>query len=183
MFSFLVERKRIFSLIAACLAALALFSACETDANSDVYYANIVYSDFAGTWKSLYEDSYSIANGTISYNDGGDYGEFDSDFEEAPISGCYQFIVFNAESSNSGSIQTGINDKSGVFIVKFSSDNKYGAVYYRNKTPDSIEMANPYSSNQPTRFDTFEEANLAFVSIDSVGSYVSMWGTYSKQNE
>lgn len=182
MFSFFLERKKIFSLGVACAVALALFSACG-DTGSDVYYANIVYSDFSGTWRSSSSDSYSIASSKMSYDDGGEYGDYDSDFKDATITGCYQFIVFNAESSNNGAINTAVNDKSGVFILQFAS-NKYGAIYYRNKMQNSVEMATAYNPDYTQAlFDTLEEAKGAFVSISAVSSYVSIWGTYSISNE
>ena len=58
-------------------------------------------------------------------------------------------------------------------------NGKYGAVYWRNLTPGSVEMANAYSSMMHIMFNNLSDAQTNFT-LDKTGDYISMWGSYTK---
>jgi hypothetical protein len=151
--------------------------------DTEVYYADAVWTNFEGQWTFSGDygtDGYTIGK-TIAYNDGGDYEEYDSDFT-ANIVHCYKFVVFNAETTTDG-VNTSIKDGSGVFIVNLTtgqSVGKYTAVYFRNfhENPKSVEMATAYLADNPFPycFDTLDKAREGFASLSAMNKYVSMWG-------
>ncbi|MDR1126921.1 MAG: hypothetical protein LBL06_02210 [Treponema sp.] len=166
-------------------------AACDST-NTEVYYADVVWTDFEGEWMftgPYGTDGYTIGSTTIAYDDGGDYEEWDSDFT-ADIVHCYKFAIFNAETTTD-STNDSVRDGSGVFVVKLSigaNAGKYTAIYFRNlhENPKSAEMANAYSKTYPYYFDTPNDAVVGFVSLSAMNKYVSMWGgpyTYTKTGE
>ncbi|MDR1216349.1 MAG: hypothetical protein LBK25_06680 [Treponema sp.] len=167
-------------------------AACGSGAtNTEVYYADVVWTDFKGEWMFIGPygtDGYTIGSVTLSYEDGTPPGgEWDSDFT-ADIVHCYKFVIFNAETTTD-SINASVKDGSGVFIVRLSTGantGKYTAVYFRNlrENPKSAEMATAYYDEQfPYCFDTPNDAVDGFVSLSAMNKYVSMWGVYTKTGE
>jgi hypothetical protein len=174
-----MKYKSIIALFALCLAACG-----GSITDTEVYYADAVWTDFKGKWVFIGEwgtDGYTIENSQMSYDDGGDFEEYDSDFT-ADIIHCYKFVIFNAETAPD-SINTSVKDGSGVFIIRLSSGanaGKYTAVYFRNfstKPPKKADMSTAYYDGQfPYCFDTPEAAADGFASLSAVNKYVLQWG-------
>ncbi|MDR0411313.1 MAG: hypothetical protein LBH75_04990 [Treponema sp.] len=170
-------------LATAILATLCL-AACEVGVtDTEVYYADSVWTDFKGQWLftgSWGTDGYTIGDTALSYDDGGDLGEYDSDFT-ADVVHYYKFVVFNVETS-ADSAATSVKDGSGVFIIKLSTGanaGKYTAVYFRNfnAAAKSMDMATAYFDQQfPYCFETEEAAVRGFASLAAMNKYVSTWG-------
>jgi hypothetical protein len=171
-----VMKYKLTILFALCLAA------CGGGAtDTEVYYADAVWTSFEGTFISSYNDGYTIGRETIAYDDGVD--DYDFSFTGEVVH-CYKFIVFNAETTTDG-INAGVKDGSGVFIIKLTAGEnagKYTAIYFRNfhEGSESPDLANAYSEGTPY-FDSAVEAEKGFASIAAMNKYVSMWGLYQKK--
>jgi hypothetical protein len=82
------------------------------------------------------------------------------------------------------------SESSGVVIIKVTAATetnntvgKYTGVYYKDHTSSHIFMANPIGSKElgypPIEADTLNDA-LRIFTAGTMGTHVSMWGTYSK---
>lgn len=126
---------------AAVLVACLSFTGCKPaeDATAQVVVANYVYQQtyyktlISGTWKSQYNDGYTINTSSVVYDDGG-YG-FDWTRTIAEISDKYIYLVEN---------------------------NKYYAVSYKDWDAVSCKFANAYKAGGKTSADSLLEAKTEF---------------------
>lgn len=126
---------------AAVLVACLSFTGCKPaeDATAQVVVANYVYQQtyyktlISGTWKSQYNDGYTINTSSVVYDDGG-YG-FDWTRTIAEISDKYIYLVEN---------------------------NKYYAVSYKDCSAVSCKFANAYKAGGKTSADSLLEAKTEF---------------------
>ena len=126
---------------AAALVACLSFTACKPaeDTTAQVVVANYVYQQtyyktlISGTWKSQYNDGYTINTSSVVYDDGG-YG-FDWTRTIAEISDKYIYLVEN---------------------------NKYYAVSYKDCDAVSCKFANAYKAGGKTSADSLLEAKTEF---------------------
>ena len=126
---------------AAVLAACLSFTGCKPaeDATAQVVVANYVYQQtdyktlISGTWKSQYNDGYTINTSSVVYDDGG-YG-FGWTRTIAEISDKYIYLVEN---------------------------NKYYAVSYKDWNAVSCKFANAYKAGGKTSVDSLLEAKTEF---------------------
>lgn len=126
---------------AAVLVACLSFTGCKPaeDATAQVVVANYVYQQtdyktlISGTWKSQYNDGYTINTSSVVYDDGG-YG-FDWTRTIAEISDKYIYLVEN---------------------------NKYYAVSYKDWNAVSCKFANAYKAGGKTSVDSLLEAKTEF---------------------
>jgi len=150
--------------------ALFLFFSCDTEPDNK--------GNLNGTWASAF-DSYKIdiLTDKIEYT-----GNYKADIVNSPD--------YNAEH--------------GVLIIKFTwyyeteyswdppydiisegetdaYNGKYGAVYWRNLTDASVQMADAYDTVTFTHamFDDLSAAQSNFT-LDKTGDYISVWGSYAK---
>ena len=126
---------------AAALVACLSFTGCKPaeDATAQVVVANYVYQQtyyktlMSGTWKSQYNDCYTINTSSVVYDDGG-YG-FGWTRTIAEISDKYIYLVEN---------------------------NKYYAVSYKDWDAVSCKFANAYKAGGKTSADSLLEAKTEF---------------------
>lgn len=126
---------------AAVLVACLSFTGCKPaeDATAQVVVANYVYQQtyyktlISGTWKSQYNDGYTINTSSVVYDDGG-YG-FGWTRTIAEISDKYIYLVEN---------------------------NKYYAVSYKDRDAVSCKFANAYKAGGKTSADSLLEAKTEF---------------------
>lgn len=126
---------------AAVLVACLSFTGCKPaeDATAQVVVANYVYQQtdyktlISGTWKSQYNDGYTINTSSVVYDDGG-YG-FGWTRTIAEISDKYIYLVEN---------------------------NKYYAVSYKDWNAVSCKFANAYKAGGKTSADSLLEAKTEF---------------------
>lgn len=126
---------------AAVLVACLSFTGCKPaeDATAQVVVANYVYQQtyyktlISGTWKSQYNDGYTINTSSVVYDDGG-YG-FGWTRTIAEISDKYIYLVEN---------------------------NKYYAVSYKDWDAVSCKFANAYKAGGKTSADSLPEAKTEF---------------------
>lgn len=126
---------------AAVLVACLSFTGCKPaeDATAQVVVANYVYQQtyyktlISGTWKSQYNDGYTINTSSVVYYDGG-YG-FGWTRTIAEISDKYIYLVEN---------------------------NKYYAVSYKDWDAVSCKFANAYKAGGKTSADSLLEAKTEF---------------------
>lgn len=126
---------------AAVLVACLSFTGCKPaeDATAQVVVANYVYQQtdyktlISGTWKSQYNDGYTINTSSVVYDDGG-YG-FGWTRTIAEISDKYIYLVEN---------------------------NKYYAVSYKDWNAVSCKFANAYKAGGKTSVDSLLEAKTEF---------------------
>lgn len=126
---------------AAVLVACLSFTGCKPaeDATAQVVVANYVYQQtyyktlISGTWKSQYNDGYTINTSSVVYDDGG-YG-FGWKRTIAEISDKYIYLVEN---------------------------NKYYAVSYKDWDAVSCKFANAYKAGGKTSADSLLEAKTEF---------------------
>lgn len=126
---------------AAVLVACLSFTGCKPaeDATAQVVVANYVYQQtyyktlISGTWKSQYNDGYTINTSSVVYDDGG-YG-FVWTRTIAEISDKYIYLVEN---------------------------NKYYAVSYKDWDAVSCKFANAYKAGGKTSADSLLEAKTEF---------------------
>lgn len=126
---------------AAVLVASLSFTGCKPaeDATAQVVVANYVYQQtyyktlISGTWKSQYNDGYTINTSSVVYDDGG-YG-FGWTRTIAEISDKYIYLVEN---------------------------NKYYAVSYKDWDAVSCKFANAYKAGGKTSADSLLEAKTEF---------------------
>lgn len=126
---------------AAVLVACLSFTGCKPaeDATAQVVVANYVYQQtyyktlISGTWKSQYNDGYTINTSSVVYEAGG-YG-FDWTRTIAEISDKYIYLVEN---------------------------NKYYAVSYKDWDAVSCKFANAYKAGGKTSADSLLEAKTEF---------------------
>ena len=126
---------------AAVLVACLSFTGCKPaeDATAQVVVANYVYQQtyyktlISGTWKSQYNDGYTINTSSVVYDDGG-YG-FGWTRTIAEISDKYLYLVEN---------------------------NKYYAVSYKDWDAVSCKFANAYKAGGKTSADSLPEAKTEF---------------------
>ncbi len=126
---------------AAVLVACLSFTGCKPaeDATAQVVVANYVYQQtyyktlISGTWKSQYNDGYTINTSSVVYDDGG-YG-FGWTRTIAEISDKYIYLVEN---------------------------NKYYAVSYKDWDAVSCKFANAYKAGGKTSADSLLEAKTEF---------------------
>ncbi|MDY3721757.1 MAG: hypothetical protein SOZ96_04110 [Treponema sp.] len=127
---------------AAVLVACLSFTGCKPaeDATAQVVVANYVYQQtyyktlISGTWKSQYNDGYTINTSSVVYDDGGGYG-FGWTRTIAEISDKYIYLVEN---------------------------NKYYAVSYKDWDAVSCKFANAYKAGGKTSADSLLEAKTEF---------------------
>ena len=126
---------------AAALVACLSFTGCKPaeDATAQVVVANYVYQQtdyktlISGTWKSQYNDGYTINTSSVVYDDGGyDFGWTRT---IAEISDKYIYLVEN---------------------------NKYYAVSYKDWNAVSCKFANAYKAGGKTSVDSLLEAKTEF---------------------
>ena len=126
---------------AAVLVACLSFTGCKPaeDATAQVVVANYVYQQtyyktlISGTWKSQYNDGYTINTSSVVYDDGG-YG-FVWTRTIAEISDKYIYLVEN---------------------------NKYYAVSYKDWDAVSCKFANAYKAGGKTSADSLLESKTEF---------------------
>ena len=126
---------------AAVLVACLSFTGCKPaeDATAQVVVANYVYQQtdyktlISGTWKSQYNDGYTINTSSVVYDDGG-YG-FGWTRTIAEISDKYIYLVEN---------------------------NKYYAVSYKDWNAVSCKFANAYKAGGKTSVDSLLECKTEF---------------------
>lgn len=127
---------------AAVLVACLSFTGCKPaeDATAQVVVANYVYQQtyyktlISGTWKSQYNDDYTINTSSVVYDDGG-YG-FGWTRTIAEISDKYIYLV--------------------------DTNNKYYAVSYKDWDAVSCKFANAYKAGGKTSADSLLEAKTEF---------------------
>lgn len=126
---------------AAVLVACLSFTGCKPaeDATAQVVVANYVYQQtyyktlISGTWKSQYNDGYTINTSSVVYDDGG--YSFGWTRTIAEISDKYIYLVEN---------------------------NKYYAVSYKDWDAVSCKFANAYKAGGKTSADSLLEAKTEF---------------------
>lgn len=126
---------------AAVLVASLSFTGCKPaeDATAQVVVANYVYQQtyyktlISGTWKSQYNDGYTINTSSVVYDDG--YG-FGWTRTIAEISDKYIYLV--------------------------DTNNKYYAVSYKDWDAVSCKFANAYKAGGKTSTDSLLEAKTEF---------------------
>ena len=127
---------------AAVLVACLSFTGCKPaeDATAQVVVANYVYQQtdyktlISGTWKSQYNDGYTINTSSVVYDDGG-----------------YDF----------GWTRT-IAEISDKYIYLVDTNNKYYAVSYKDRDAVSCKFANAYKAGGKTSVDSLLEAKTEF---------------------
>jgi len=155
-----------FYLLPFLLACFLIFGCTEPEENGSLN----------GTWSSNY-DSYKIDKST----------------KKIEYVGNYKADIVNSPNYEAGS---------GILIVKFTwyfetiydenwdvvsegatdvYNGKFGAVYWKDLTDSSIQMADAYDTATWSRamHDTLDEAKVNFTS-DKTGNYISTWGSYTK---
>lgn len=126
---------------AAVLVACLSFTGCKPaeDATAQVVVANYVYQQtyyktlISGTWKSQYNDGYTINTSSVVYDDGGYVFGWTRTIAE--ISDKYIYLVEN---------------------------NKYYAVSYKDWDAVSCKFANAYKAGGKTSADSLLEAKTEF---------------------
>ncbi|MCL2270230.1 MAG: hypothetical protein FWC24_02690 [Treponema sp.] len=174
MFSFgsvrRVYTRSVFALlVVSFLSATLFFTGCKTDSDDP--------GALNGTWSSY--DSYVINTSTnkIEY-----VGNYKADIVNSPkydaATGVliirftwYLETIYDWNPPYDSVSQTEREDYNG----------KFGAVYWKDLTAGSVQMADAYDTATwgHAMYDTIEEAKTNFT-IDRTADYVSMWGTYSK---
>jgi hypothetical protein len=157
-----------------CLSAL-LFTGCNDNSFVDDHKLN---SNLIGTWTSTYGDNNTITADRFTYDDG--YGGM--------YAGTIRYV-------------SNFSDNAGVIIIEYDADKKptyyettedYGdpnktvplkgnfiGIYYKDFKPGvSVSMAQAYI-NHGAEQPTLDAAVSAF-NVDTVGTYVSYWGAYTK---
>jgi len=155
-------------LLAFLLACFLVFGCTEPEENGSLN----------GTWSSN-SDSYKI----------------DTSAKKIEYVGNYKADIVNSPDYEA---------VSGILIVKFTwyyeieynwdppynvihegetdaYNGKFGAVYWKDLTDSSIQMADAYNTAAWSRamYDTLDEAKVNFTS-DKTGDYISLWGSYTK---
>jgi hypothetical protein len=159
MFSFFLERKKLFSFGVACAIALALFSACVPDEGTEI-------GVLTGYWKSSYGDGFEITGNTfIQYDDADKNISFAGE------------IVNNPDlQADSGSITLKITD-SGTWSKTVEC---YIVVKWRGLSSSGVEQAT--ASNYPSDLapgkPIQEEAETLYTEENG---YFGTFGVYQKQ--
>ncbi|MDR1932976.1 MAG: hypothetical protein LBQ57_09185 [Spirochaetales bacterium] len=172
--------KRVsFLVLALCLVMGAMsFVACtENEDDSDFYDRQFVP---VGTWESRWDDgadggvdTYKIESGKITYTTASAYG---NDTWSASIVAAVDFsprsgvLIFKYDTAPSGTY-------AGVHGTPYD----YGAVYYRNYSPGSIQAGDAWLPDGSYRAEAkdINEA-LDMFTEGNTGTYMSAWGTYTK---
>jgi hypothetical protein len=190
MFSCIPKPKRFVARTLAgllCLALAFLFLACPMSTGGDgdgtgtgtgtgggTGNNTIPLSTLYDTWTSQYGEGYTISRTALSYDSG--FGE-----------------EYNYAGNNITVVSFNNTNTAGVIIFRYtkttSSTNpnpevgKYTAVYYRNLTTSSVDMATAnlgVAGNYETpTANSLSAAKLQFTA-DKAGDYVSMYGSYTK---
>ena len=154
-----------------------VFSGCDTEPNGDP-------PSLHGTWADFDSFIININDGTLEYDDGGDFG--------MGYTGTILKVTrFNSEGT------------AGVILIKYDSDNKpsdfdwsdpenpipiaipgdYIGIFFRNLTNTTGQFANPINEHMLTPAkSSLVEAEETFT-LDSMNDFVS-WvhaATYTKQ--
>ena len=169
-------KKRIvaigFALTAMLLLALLL--SCSTDDADDTNYPGVLPSALVGKWAFLLPqtglplETYTITESSLAYS------YEDSEWPEYN----YSFIVDICFVSN-------FNSSSGVIIAKqtFPSATPYTAIYYRNLSGSSVQLANVWDLLNNCSPDTAsEEEAIALFTKGNMGKYVD-WGYVQPQTK
>jgi len=173
MFSFFsqVKVKRfLFAVLVFALLA-GVLGGCNSELEDDDVTPGILPTGLIGEWSGEWEDGYSIEAANLQYIS--DYG--------------FGFTGTISQVSN-------FSDDSGVIIVNYTvppsyegyNENPYTAVYYRNLTGASVQLANVTNLSDYSCADTatIEEAAAKFT-LNDMADYVD-WGfvsPYSKADE
>jgi hypothetical protein len=141
---------------------------CEQTTGSDFFDRQFIP---VGNWAHE-GNGYDIDNATVRYYS----PSYGAEYPAAELKGNIVAAVDFSESS-------------GVVIIKVTeateTDNtvgKYTGVYYKDHTSSHIYMANPIGSAPiypPIEANTLNDA-LRIFTAGTMGTHVSMWGTYSK---
>jgi len=133
--------------------------------------------DLNGTWSTFY-DSYMICleNNLLVYDDGGWGTEY---------SGTILDVIEFNDNKSSGIIFIKYINKPTDFSTETQPAGDYIGIYFRNLTFNIVELSTPTEEYASELFRTpakatLEEAKLTFT-VDTVGDYISYWGTYIKQ--
>jgi hypothetical protein len=167
-FSFLRARKtRMIVVLLAC-AALALgMLGCKTEADEDT--GNLV-----GTWKSPGEwgMTYVIAAGAIQAPDSGYEGRIENTPDLTASNGVL-IIKFTKYAASYGGTPSDTHANVG----------KYGALYWKDLTADSVSLADAYNKDYTHSMkSSLSDAQTAFA-LGNMGDYIdwSITTPYQKQ--
>jgi hypothetical protein len=162
------------------LAATFLFLACPMSTgggggdDGDPPVNPIPISTLYATWTSQYGDSYTISSSALSYDSG--YG-----------------TEYNYEGDRINIVTFNNTNTAGVIIFRYtkttSSTNPnpevgtFTAVYYRNLTASSVDMATANlgaAGNYETPTAKTLTAARAQFTVDKEGDYAGIYGSYTK---
>jgi hypothetical protein len=148
-------KKAFFLFFMFCLTAGTLsFIGCKDEPDES---AAII-----GNWTSQYNDGYNINKNSFVYDDGGYGYGYSGTIKE--------FVEFNSTS--------------GIIYFEYDTPTevagKFNAIYYKNLTAATVEMGTASNADYSNpAVATLEEAKQTFTR-ETVGTYVTMWGTYTK---
>jgi hypothetical protein len=152
MFSSLFEKKRIFFLLAAFLAALALFSACVTDEDPILDGAPV------GTWVSSYGETYVIGdkNSELKKFYGGDlyYSGTITGFGADGWGNGYITIKYTQKTSYDTDGNPSITDVG-------TNEDKYYVIHWKGLRAGSVELSDAYGS----KGDEFQQSELSEITV------------------
>jgi hypothetical protein len=143
----------------ALLCATLAFTGCEHAASNDS-------GALTGTWKNVagengeYVTTIKITSNTINY-----VGSYEGKIVNSPdFEALYGVLIiqFTKYADNWGDEPSASSTNVG----------KYGALYWKELTPDSVYMADAYVNYVHTIFGTRDEAKKAFTNDDAVNTYV-----------
>jgi hypothetical protein len=149
--------KKILSVFLAFCFVVTLLSGCAGGGSGD---GSIIF----GTWTADYGDSFTITNGTLAYDGGSGTG--------------YSSIIVN---------HSDFTAPEGILYIQYTSNawfsggvNKFAAVYWKNLTPNSAEIALAWNTSDVNSIaSTLNEAVTKFT-LDNIGSWVTIWMPYMK---
>jgi hypothetical protein len=162
-----------------CLSA-ALFTSCSTGGDSDL--GDELDTNLIGTWTSEYSDGYTITEDHLSYGYGAEYIEY---------AGTIKYVSNFTSTAGVIIIEYDANHKP-IYYAGYDPDTyepigdplplkgNFVGVYYKSLKPgESVQMGTAYGDGGAEVASL--NAAIAAFTMGNEGTYMTYYGTYTKQ--
>jgi len=170
--------RSVFALcVLACLSAALLFAGCKTEPDEDFSFE--LDENLIGTWRSTYDDAYSITATHLSYGYGADTISYAGTIRHATaFSSTAGVIIFEYDADHKPAYYEGYDPVTYEPIGDpLPLKGNFIAVYYQELTPGvSVKIGTAYAEGGAEE-PALSAAIQAFT-VHKIGDYMGYYGTY-----
>jgi hypothetical protein len=166
-------------IVVSCLFTTLLFTGCQPEAEDYFVDVHKLNPKLIGTWTSEYSDSYTITGTKLDYDDGFGGGNGGTIKYVSNFTATAGVIIIEYDPDHKPTYYDSIDNYGDPAHIVPLKGNFIG-IYYKNlKSGVSVQMGGVYVDGGAEKATL--NAAIATFTMGNEGTYMSYYGTYSKQ--